>query len=335
MDLFACAGCGTALSVPVERVALPVEAHYDAGHNWMPTLMEPGTYAVDPAPWGPPWRTWEEIGEAGSAAVGVYAPQYGVPGGPRDVIVLSPGDTRGTRLLPERSGNSCLGIVAGDEPSLVCARCGLGIGFREDDCGIWNTVRYAPGAVVRHPLGLPARAPAPLRPTPPVDARGHWSPRWTAGAGAALAHLLAASGGRPLALPAGPVTEMFGRSLARVLPAGPPTRRVAVAGPGTPAGDAAVVLVPADRTTGRPWTPLTGATPVGLPADVWAHLVRPDETSPMPVSGRPPAGVLRDDYPLPDHPWGVFTPDRRTARHTLARLPEVRRPWLRALYDRL
>ncbi|MGW2043477.1 hypothetical protein ACWCO4_36290, partial [Streptomyces virginiae] len=26
-------------------------------------LMEPGTYAVDPLPTGPPWRVWDEVGE--------------------------------------------------------------------------------------------------------------------------------------------------------------------------------------------------------------------------------------------------------------------------------
>ncbi|MFL9678026.1 hypothetical protein [Streptomyces sp. KL110A] len=200
MDVLVCAGCGAELSVPVERVALPPEAHASGHHAWMPALMEPGTYAVDPDPWGRPWRRREEIGASEAAALGVYAPLYAVATGPRNVIVLAPGDTRGTRLLPERSGDSCLGIVAGDEPSLLCAGCGLGVGFREDDCGVWQTVRYDPGGVVRRSLGVPAPA-APVRPLPPVDPEGGWDLRWTAAAGTALARLLAASGGRAPVLP--------------------------------------------------------------------------------------------------------------------------------------
>ncbi|MEU2504553.1 hypothetical protein ABZ621_07535 [Streptomyces sp. NPDC007863] len=334
MDLFVCAGCGAELSVPVERVALPAEAHCDAGHRWMPPLMEPGTYAVDPDPWGRPWRTWEEIGASGAAAHGVYAPAYGIPTGPRNVIVLAPGDTRGTRLLPERSGNSCLGMVAGDEPSLLCAGCGLGVGFREDDCGVWQTVRYAPGAVVRRSLGVPPPA-APVLPLPPVDLEGDWDLRWSAAAGAALARLLAASGGRALCLPDGLPAVMFGRTVERLLPAGPPFLTVGVAGPGLPGTGADIVLVPSDRRTGEPWRPAGDAVPVPLPAPVWARLARSGETSPTPVSGTLPTQVVRDDYPHPDRPGYLFRPDRRTLRGTLARMPEVRQPWLRALYDRL
>ncbi|MEU3605859.1 hypothetical protein AB0E83_10445 [Streptomyces sp. NPDC035033] len=334
MDLFVCAGCGTELSVPVERVALPVEAHYGGGHRWMPPLMEPGTYAVDPDPWARAWLTWEEIGEAGAAALGVHAPVHTVPTGPRDGIVLAPGDTRGTRLLPERSGPSCLGVVAGDAPNLVCAGCGLGVGFREDDCGVWQTVRYGPEAVVRRSLGVPPPA-VPVRPLPPIDPEGGWDMRWSAAAGAALARLLAASGGRALKLPGGLPTELFGRSVARLLPAGPPFLTVGLAGPGLPGGDADIVLVPADRRTGAPWRPAGDAVPVPLPGPVWAHLVGPGETSPTPVSGTLPAQVLRDDYPLPEHPGYGFLPDRATLRRTLSRMPEVRRPWLRALYDRI
>ncbi|MFI8253867.1 hypothetical protein [Streptomyces filamentosus] len=334
MDLFVCAGCGAELSVPVERVALPPEAHASNHHAWMPVLMEPGTYAVDPDPWGRPWRHREEIGASEAAALGVYAPLYAVATGPRNMIVLAPGDTRGTRLLPERSGDSCLGVVAGDEPGLLCAGCGLGVGFREDDCGVRQTVRYDPGAVVRRSLGVPPPA-ASVRPLPPVDPEGHWDVRWTAAAGTALARLLAASGGRALRLPAGLPTVMFGRAVEGLLPAGPPFLTVGLAGPGLPGTDADIVLVPADRRTGEPWRPAGDAVPVPLPAPVWARLTGAGETSPTPVSGTLPAQVVRDDYPHPDRPAYLFHPDHRTLRRTLARMPEVRQPWLRALYDRL
>ncbi|GHJ94430.1 hypothetical protein SNE510_39490 [Streptomyces sp. NE5-10] len=333
MDVLVCAGCGAELSVPVERVALPPEAHASWGHGPLPPLMEPGTYAVDPAPAPAPWRTWEDLGESAAAAAGVYAPVYPVPCGTRNRMVLAPGDMRGTRLVPERCESHCLGITAGAEPNLVCLGCGLGVGSREDDCGLWQTVWYEPGAVVRRPLTVPAPAPPPPDRTPPLPT-DDWDLRLAAAAGAALAGLLTASGGGALALPDGPVTELFGRELARLLPAGPPARRVGLAGPGLPGDGADLVLVPADRRTGAPWPPADDVVAVALPYGVWAHLALP-ETSPMPPSGRPPAGVLRDDYPLPDHAYGGFGPDPRTLRRTLARMPEVRRPWLRALYDRL
>ncbi|MFE5791225.1 hypothetical protein ACFQ8C_01485 [Streptomyces sp. NPDC056503] len=330
--------------MPVERVALPPETRVRAGHEPLPPLMAPGTYAVDPTPWRRPWRAWEELSAAETAASGLYAPVYPVPLGPRNHLVLAPGDTRGTRLVPERCESHCLGIAAGEEPNLVCAGCGLGVGSREDDCGLWQTVWYAPGAVVRRPLDVPAPAPPPPD-RPPYDGsdeadRGDL--RLAAAAGAALARLLAASGGAPLALPAGPVAELFGRELTRLLPAGPPTRRVALAAPDLPEDRADVVLVPADRRTGEPTPPKApparpADAPVAVPvtARLWAGLALPAETSPMPLSGRPPAGVLRDDYPLPDRPGRLRGPDRHTLRWTLSRMPEVRQPWLRALYDRI
>ncbi|GAA2815845.1 hypothetical protein GCM10010441_45530 [Kitasatospora paracochleata] len=59
LDMFVCAGCGTELTAPVARVALPVHTHYGAWEQLHPPLMEPATYAVDPLPTGPPWRLWD------------------------------------------------------------------------------------------------------------------------------------------------------------------------------------------------------------------------------------------------------------------------------------
>ncbi|MGW6392573.1 hypothetical protein ACWFR1_19155 [Streptomyces sp. NPDC055103] len=52
MDVFACAGCGTDLTAPVSRVALPVHAHHGGWEELHPPLMGPATYAVDPRPTG-------------------------------------------------------------------------------------------------------------------------------------------------------------------------------------------------------------------------------------------------------------------------------------------
>ncbi|MGW0633368.1 hypothetical protein [Streptomyces sp. NPDC002758] len=63
--------------------------------------MEPGTYAVDPEPSGPPWRPWNEIGVDEAEARGVFAPVYALSFGSPGAIVVAPGDTRGTILIPE------------------------------------------------------------------------------------------------------------------------------------------------------------------------------------------------------------------------------------------
>ncbi|GAA3375677.1 hypothetical protein GCM10020367_44410 [Streptomyces sannanensis] len=85
----------------------------------------------------------------------------------------------------------------------------------------------------------------------------------------------------------------------------------------------------------RVWRPSGAAATVPLASEVWAYLAFPRETSPLPVSGTLPDGVLRDDYPLPPHPMCTFRPDKRVFLDTLARLPAVRQLWLRELYDRV
>ncbi|MCX4531247.1 hypothetical protein OHA79_38300 [Streptomyces sp. NBC_00841] len=72
-----------------------------------------------------------------------------------------------------------------------------------------------------------------------------------------------------------------------------------------------------------------------LATEVWAYLAFPRETSPIPASGTLPDGVLRDDYPLPPHPMYTLRPDKQVFLNTPARLPAVRQPWLRDLYDRV
>lgn len=102
MAVFGCAGCGAVLTAPVSRVALPVHAHLRYGHQFLPALMEPGTYAVNPEPFGPPRRPWAEVGPDEAEARGVYAPVPVLSYGPRGAVVIAPGDTRGTVLLPDR-----------------------------------------------------------------------------------------------------------------------------------------------------------------------------------------------------------------------------------------
>ncbi|MFE5082747.1 hypothetical protein [Streptomyces mirabilis] len=344
MAVFVCASCGAALTARLSQVALPVHAHHSYGHELLPALMESGTYAVDPEPSGPPWRQWSEIGVDETEARGVFAPvpalSFGAPG----AIVVAPGDTRGTVLIPERCDGYCMGLDGRDGPNLACAQCGRAVATRIDDCSLWQAVWFDPQAVRR----LPAEGPRnrtvdwetlvdERQDAPPIEPPGVWSPRWEAAVGAALAHLLAASAGTPVAVPQGLLADTFGRALDALLPTGPPVRNVVLAGPGLPDPDRAasdIGLVPRHPQTGTSWQPSATVDTVPLAADVWMHLAFQRDRLPVPATGGMPEGVFRDD-PLPMHPWGAFRPDARAFLHTLARLPAVRRPWLRRIYDRV
>lgn len=333
MTVFACARCAAVVTGPLREVALPAHAHQGAdGLRYMPVLMEARTFAVDPEPSGRPCRPWAEVGPQEAAALGLYAPVRYVCSGPPGAVLMAPGDTRAVALIPGEVDGCC---AAGGGPNLACTGCGSVVAALTDDCYLWQRVWLDPLAVRRIPGGDEDepdegdgwRVPA----LPPVEPGGWWSDRWEASAGIALASVLAASGGEPVALPAGLVTEMFGRTLARLLPAGPQARRLALAGPGLdPRPDARIVLVPRHPRTGEPWRPPDGAVPAPLDAEVWTYLAHPPPLS-MP---RLPPGVERDD-PLPLRPHRLFEPQYRLAVHHLARMAAVREPWLRAIHDRL
>ncbi|MEE1754678.1 hypothetical protein [Streptomyces sp. SP18CS02] len=357
MFVFVCAGCDAELTAPLSQVALPVHAHQQYGNGLqLPVLMEPGTFAVEPEPWGPPWRRPEETGPDEAAAHGVHGPVHALSGGVPGPIVIAPGDTRGAVLIPEKRGGACCGLAGGDGPNMACAACGLPVASRIDDCSLWQAVWLAPGAV--RPLPVEADDAGPLswaelmaegKGVPPFEPitswaslfgasdRWHWSPQWVAAAGQALAHLLAASEGRAVAVPDGLASEMFRRDLDALLPAGPPARRAVFAGPGlsAPDADARILLVPSHPRTGEVWAPRTGdartpaasAYPVPLPFGVWLRLVFPEPELPVPASRLMPEDVLRDDPPAPAV-HDVFRIDQHVFWHTLARLPAVRRPWL-------
>lgn len=342
MDVFVCAGCGTELTAPVSRVALPVHTHFGAWEELHPPLMEPATYAVNPRPSGPPWRSWKEVGADQAARQGVFAPVHHVSFGPRNGVVIAPGDSRSMTLILDRCEGYCRGVDGRAGPNLACEGCGRPVATRMDDCGMWQTVWLEPDAVVRRPSGLPAGPPPdwdelerPGHRVPPVEPDGSWSRRWEAALGVALAHLVAATGNRPVTLPAGPVADLFGHAVGRCLPPGPDARSVEPAGPGVPPPRPRpdVLLVPRHPLTGLPWRPPDdeGAV-VPLDSGVWAYLVHPGETSPMPATGVLPEGVLRDDYPLPPRPRYPLRSHPIAFENTLARLPAARDPRLRGYF---
>ncbi|MFD5411002.1 hypothetical protein [Streptomyces nojiriensis] len=359
MFVFVCVRCGAELTAPLSQVALPAHAHQQYGNGLqLPVLMESGTFAVEPEPWGPPWRSWEKIDPDEAAARGIYAPLQALSDGAPGAVVIAPGDARGAVLIPEKSGGACCGFAWGDGPNMGCAACGLPVASRIDDCSLWQAVWLAPNAVRRLPAegadagplswtellaegtGVPPSEPIacwgePFR----AGDRWHWSPQWVAAAGQGLAHLLVASEGQAVAVQDGLTARMFQRALDALIPGGQPTRRAVLAGPGQPArdADADILLVPSHPQTGKAWTPVDSASPaylVPLPFGVWLWLVFPEPQLPVPASGRIPDGVLRDDPPTPSV-HEMFRIDREVFQRTLARLPAVRTPWLREITKNL
>ncbi|MFE6979603.1 hypothetical protein [Streptomyces griseus] len=359
MFVFVCAGCGAELTTPLSQVSLPVHARQKYGNGaQLPVLMRSGTFAVDPDPWGGPWRMWDEIDPGEAEARGIYAPVYALSDSTPGASVIAPGDIRGTRLIPEKHGGACCGLDGADGPNMACKACDLPVATRVDDCSLWQAVRLSSEVVHRVPVGGTHAAPLSwvelaekgeeMPPFEPIATWGgrlgsnhywSWSPQWEAAVGHALAHLLAASHGQPVKVPDGLAADVFQRALDALLPTGTPKRRAVLAGPGRPSSDSGVdiLLVPVHPQTGQAWTPASPTAStylVPLPLGVWLRLVSPQPHLPVPASGRIPQDVLRDD-PLPLLPNYPFRADRGTFQHTLVRLPAVRSPWLRTILENL
>lgn len=347
MDVFTCARCDAALTVPVVQVALPAHAHQHYSCVLMPTLMARGTYAVDHEPFGPPRRPWAEVGPEEAAARGVFAPEFTLSFGPRGAVALAPGDTRRTVVIPERCDGYCCGLDGRDGPNLACEECGRPVATLLDDHAVWRAVWLDPTAVRRHSDGAPPPPPDSWdtlirdhRGTPQLDPDGLWNPVWSAAVATAVAHLLAASDGLAVAVPDRRISRFFSRAVRALLPSGGPQRVLALAGPTLPLPvDADIVVVPRHPQSGELWQfpadpPETKPAVVPMPFDVWLHMAFPLDQPPLPAVGRLSERVLLDDYPrqLPAPPFDL---DIRVLLHTLARLPDVRTPWLRAIYEPL
>jgi hypothetical protein len=340
MTVFGCRNCGATLTVPVSRVALPVQADqkWGNGPGSLAPALEPGTFAVNPLPSGSPWRRWAEL-EAGEAeALGWYAPRFSICAGPAGQVLLAPGDVHGAVIDPALVGDfACCGIDGG-EPNMVCVTCGTPVAIRIDDCGmrqaIWldplttHVIEDGPGP---HPV-LDWAEMLDQRPgIPPSEPGGGWNPIWAAAAASALAYLLAVSGGDPVVIAEQRVAEVFRPTLERLVgPAGTgPRRTLFLAGPGLAGAGGDFVLVPQHPQTGEHWPVAPPVKPVPLAWDVWRHL----------AFHRPPKPVRRS-VPIPPealpalHPGYRFEPDGQIFLTVLARLPEVRQPTLRAIYDR-
>ena len=341
MTVVTCVGCDAVLSAPVRRVALPAHAHQKWGNGVrMPVLMAEGTYAVDPEPSGPPWRRWDELSEQAALRQGVFAPVHSVSFDTPGAIVIAPGDSRGTFFIPERLTGYCCGLDGGDGPNLACTECGRPVASRIDDCSLRQAVWFTPDAVHTQPSGDATDQSAnwtnvsPGR--PPLDESGEWSPAWAAAAGAGLARLLAVSDNTPIAVPEGLCEILFAPSLQVLLP-GAPAKKAALAGPELPAApsETDILLVPQHPGTGETWRPATPRATAHIPSEIWAHLAAPPLHTRLTRNPRRLPVDAWADIPSQNRPRYPFHPDPRVFLSTLARLPAVRQPWLRAIYDRV
>ncbi|GIE85574.1 hypothetical protein [Actinoplanes regularis] len=340
MTVLGCRTCGAALTVPVSKVALPVHAHqkYGNGPGSLEPALEPGTFAVDPLPYGSPWRPWAEL-EAGEAeALGWYAPRFNISDGPAGRVLLAPGDVRNAVIDPALVGDfGCCGLVGG-EPNMVCVTCGTPVATRIDDCGLRQAVWLDPlttRVIEDGPGPYPVLDWAELvdqRPgVPPSEPDGGWHPMWEAALGSTLAHLLAASNGDRILTPDPRLAGVFRRVLDRLLdPVGTgPQRSLVLAGPGLPAVSGDLAVVPEHPQTGEHWPVGRAVKPVPLAWDVWRHLAFHRDPKPVgrsvPILPEAPPALL---------PGYQLKPDGQIFLSVLARLPEVRQPWLRAIYER-
>jgi hypothetical protein len=323
MMVFVCAECGINLTRPLARVALPVQAYHDCGHEFVGALMEPGTYATASQE-SRDWSFWAKI-------------------------TLFPGDIRNTRFIVEHCDGYCIGIDGWHGPNLACESCGSPVGARVDHCGHWQLTALLPEAVVGIDDGSPdpvidwldlLRHPEQLQ-LPPVEGHGWWNEIWLAAFGAALAQLLLVSGGARIQVPDGLLAQLLRRSLNRLLPAGQavpqydPPLTLALGGPQFEAPDANILLVPQHPQTGRLWPVSRPQLAVGLPLPVWAYLAFHHEHHQVPGSGTLTVEINRDE-PLPPHPAGLFSPAPGPFVQTFKPLLEARNePWLHAIYHRI
>ncbi|XVQ07805.1 hypothetical protein ACQP1W_35225 [Spirillospora sp. CA-255316] len=306
--VFRCARCGAGLSGPVRRVPLPAPGVLPPQHQAGPPLMEPRTYAVDPAP---------------HAAAGL-----------RGTYVLAPGDVHGVRFILENCELGCLGLHGYGGPNLACAGCGAEVGSRTDDCGMWQETRLYPAAAREEPAEdgcAPAEVEEVLGRRPiRDDGAADWL--WFGRLAVAAAGALARSGGEPLHFTErmAPVKDFLDGALRHTAHRHALRRLPAGAGEGPP-------LV---CDLGPPHTFTVGGATVPVDEHVWAYLADdPDRMTRTRWRPGLAALVHRDE---PDHRAssaemfgnGRF-PGRIDLAHALHRRPEGRDAWLDALADDL
>nr|WP_307936887.1 hypothetical protein [Salinispora arenicola] len=127
------------------------------------------------------------------------------------------------------------------------------------------------------------------------------------------------------------VAEVLRPTLDRLIgrPGTEPERTLVLAGPSIPDADGHFALIPEHPQTGALWPVAPLVQPVPLAWDAWSYLAF--HRAPKPVGRSVPIPPEALPALLPNR---RFEPDGRTFLRVLARLPEVRQPRLRAIYDR-
>ncbi|MER6442774.1 hypothetical protein ABT275_41695 [Streptomyces sp. NPDC001185] len=151
MTAFKCRNCHRAVTPTVAEQPLPGldtdEGWYRLeaappdtdGHTAEPIVrMPPGTFAIDPAPSGPPYVLDESSG-------------FLVESGPSGTIVLNPGDSLDLEKHPDTAMRRgyCCGMDGEWGPNLACT-CGAIIATLYSDCYQVQELRLQPDAVERY-----------------------------------------------------------------------------------------------------------------------------------------------------------------------------------------
>jgi hypothetical protein len=139
------------------------------------------------------------------------------------------------------------------------------------------------------------------------------------------------SGGDPILIPDHRTAAILGPALHRVAGAFStgPERILSLAGPGLPAAEGDLALVPEHPQTGATWLLTRPVQPIPPAWSLWWHLAFHRAPKPVGRSAPVPPEALPALLPR-----SRFEPDDRIFRTVLARLPEAGQPWPRAVHDR-
>lgn len=171
MTRFRCARCGAELTSDLVEIPLPDFEIDDDADDPTP-LMPRGTYAVEPAPFGPPYvpATRELAQLHGFSDVPIppgtsarrrqrtrwgrrrehpAPPRVQLSDGSRGTLVINPADGLGLNPHSDhRRLNGCCALDGHDGPNQVCAGCGAEVATLKNDCWVGRTtLRFEPAAV--------------------------------------------------------------------------------------------------------------------------------------------------------------------------------------------
>ena len=160
MNVLNCVACGARLTEPLRPLLeVPARPEYDGskgadGVRRPPATMPRGTYAVDPEACGAPYvphpdPEWAGVAHPGNSWMGdPDGSGFLVSAGPRDTLVVHPGDTRGYLAQnPAFQEIGCCGPPGREGPNEVCGACGAVVATLFADCTGPYETHFLPDAV--------------------------------------------------------------------------------------------------------------------------------------------------------------------------------------------